>query len=88
MKSISVSLQIPFQICSIATYKGHGSDKDLGITSFKEFLKCLRSFFLLKLMVYASKSTKMKVKKQPMGSHIDCKMLIANGSSIPGNHIV
>ena len=33
-------------------------------------------------MVYGSKSTKMKVKKQPMGSHIDCKMLMAKGSSI------
>ena len=27
-----------------------------------------------------------KLKKQPMGSHIDCKMLIAKGSSIPENH--
>ena len=47
-----------------------------------------KKFFLLKLMVYASKSTKMKVKKQTMGSHIDCKMLMANASSIPGNHNV
>ena len=40
-------------------------------------------------MVYTIKSTKMKVqkkKKKPMESYIDCKMLIANGSFIPGNH--
>ena len=37
-------------------------------------------------MVYASKPTKMKVKKNPIGSHIDCKMIIAKGSSTPGNH--
>ena len=37
-------------------------------------------------MVYDSKPAKMKVKKTPMGSHIDCKMLMAKGSSIPGNH--
>ena len=47
-----------------------------------------KEFFLLKLMVHASKSTKVKAKKQPMGSHIDCKMLMAKGSSIPGNHLV
>ena len=45
-----------------------------------------KELFLLKLMVYASKSTKMKVNKQHMGSHIDCKMLMAKDSSIPGNH--
>ena len=38
-------------------------------------------------MVYDSKPTKMKVKKTPMGSHIDCKMLMAKGSSIPGNDL-
>ena len=34
-----------------------------------------KEFFLLKLMVYALKPTKMKIKEQPMGSHIDCKIL-------------
>ena len=38
-------------------------------------------------MIYTSKTFfKMKLKKNAMGSHIDSKMLMAKGSSIPGNH--
>ena len=69
---------------STATQTGHGSDKDLGIISFKEFPKYLRVLFT-KTNGLCFETCKDESLKNNLW---DCTLIVkclANRSCIPGN---